>query len=180
MYAAIHHQGRRLHELARAGQTVERAARPVSISRLDLVAGPAQAPDGTPLLTLDITCSKGTYVRSLARDLGEALGCGAHLAGLTRTWVGPFALDNAITLDTLATAASIDAYLHPPEIAVADIPAVHLRPAESQAVRHGQTIRLPETHSALLRAHDSDGRLLALLRARDGAWKPEKVFPADA
>ncbi len=72
MYAALHHEGRRLHELAREGVVVERAARPVTIEQLTLL-------DWTsPLLTLDITRSKGTYIRSLARDLGETFGCGAH------------------------------------------------------------------------------------------------------
>src|SRR5207253_862720 len=79
MYSALHHQGRRLHELAREGIVVERAARPVTIERLDLLECEL------PLLTLDIMCSKGTYIRSLARDLGEALGCGAHLQALRRT-----------------------------------------------------------------------------------------------
>src|SRR6185295_2679472 len=78
MYAALHHEGRRLHELARAGIVVERPARPVTIEQLDLL-------DWTPpLLTLDILCGKGTYIRALARDLGAALGCGAHLQALRR------------------------------------------------------------------------------------------------
>ncbi len=95
MYSALHHQGRRLHELARDGIVVERAARPVTIERLELIEW------STPLLTLDIMCSKGTYIRSLARDLGESLGCGAHLQALRRTAVGTFLIEDALPLDQL-------------------------------------------------------------------------------
>lgn len=82
MYSALHHEGRRLHELAREGITVERAARPVTIERLELLAHTHDT------LTLDVLCSKGTYIRSLARDLGAALGCGAAVAGETALGAG--------------------------------------------------------------------------------------------
>src|SRR6185436_17123998 len=84
MYAALHHEGRRLHELARAGIVVERAARAVTIEQLDVLDW------SPPVLVVDVMCSKGTYIRSLARDLGQVLGCGGHLKALKRTAVGTF------------------------------------------------------------------------------------------
>ncbi|HEX5691816.1 MAG TPA: tRNA pseudouridine(55) synthase TruB, partial [Roseiflexaceae bacterium] len=95
MFSALHHEGRRLHELARAGQIVERAARPVTIEQLHLLDW------SPPLLTLDVVCGKGTYIRSLARDVGEALGCGGYLQALRRTAVGTFTVADAVSLETL-------------------------------------------------------------------------------
>lgn len=92
MFSALKQGGRRLYQLARAGQEIELAARPVTIHALELVA---YAP---PLLTLRLRCSRGTYVRSLARDLGEDLGCGAHLKSLCRTRVGPYLLADSVTV----------------------------------------------------------------------------------
>jgi len=91
-FSALKQRGRRLYQLARAGQEIELAARPVTIHALELVA---YAP---PLLTLRLRCSRGTYVRSLARDLGEELGCGAHLKSLCRTRVGPYLLADSVTV----------------------------------------------------------------------------------
>lgn len=92
MFSALKQGGRRLYQLARAGQEIELAARPVTIHALELVAC---AP---PLLTLRLRCSRGTYVRSLARDLGEDLGCGAHLKSLCRSRVGPYLLADSVTV----------------------------------------------------------------------------------
>jgi tRNA pseudouridine55 synthase len=186
MYAALHHEGRRLHELARAGIVVERAARPVTIEQLTLLDW------SSPLLTLDITCSKGTYIRALARDLGMALGCGAHLQALRRTAVGTFRVEDAVALDALvpdqqdlqqgpaaaypAGQVALSAVLLPPERAVADWPAITVSVAEERQIRNGQLILCagPSEHRA--RAHAPDGSLLALL-SRDGdGWKPVKVF----
>lgn len=197
MYSALHHQGRRLHELAREGIVVERAARPVTIERLELIEWQS------PLLTLDIMCSKGTYIRSLARDLGEALGCGAHLEALRRTAVGKFVIEDALPLDALigrsedketgrqgdkertntrisdspALAVSVSQVLLPPEIAVADWPAVALSAEAAQRVRNGLALALEQPIDGdRARAHGLDGALLALLRRAGSAWKPEKVF----
>jgi tRNA pseudouridine55 synthase len=192
MYSALHHQGRRLHELAREGIVVELAARPVVIERLELIDWIA------PLLTLDVMCSKGTYIRSLARDLGEALGCGAHLQALRRTAVGPFLIEDAIPLDKLRewqgdgviTKAldndtvtpspphplTLSGALLPPEIAVADWPAVALDSIVAQRVRNGLAIQLPDTTADRVRAHEPEGALLALLVRAGDVWKPQKVF----
>jgi tRNA pseudouridine55 synthase len=197
MYSALHHQGRRLHELAREGVVVERVARPVTIERLDLVECEL------PLLTLDIMCSKGTYIRSLARDLGEALGCGAHLQALRRTAVGAFVIEDAVPLDALVGApagkepsreadqershpritrspgrpVSLSEALLPPEVAVADWPAIALDADAAQRVRNGLALALEQSiDGERARAHGPDGALLALLGRAGTAWKPEKVF----
>jgi tRNA pseudouridine55 synthase len=104
MVSAIKVGGRRLHELARQGIDVERRPRPISVTRFDVAAAPL-VPDATPgygpVLTIDVECSSGTYVRSLAADLGTALGGGAHLRALRRQRVGPFSLAEAVTLEHL-------------------------------------------------------------------------------
>lgn len=197
MYSALHHQGRRLHELAREGIVVERAARPVTIEQLDLLDW------SSPLLMLDIMCSKGTYIRSLARDLGEALGCGAHLQALRRTAVGTFLIEDAVPLDDLigepddkeirregdketsvnrsislspALPRSLSQALLPPEIAVADWPAVTLSAEAARQVRNGLALTLEHIDADRARAHGPDGQLLALLARVGTLWKPEKVF----
>jgi tRNA pseudouridine55 synthase len=192
MYSALHHQGRRLHELAREGIVVERAARPVTIERLALLDWSA------PLLTLDIMCSKGTYIRSLARDLGESLGCGAHLQALRRTAVGAFLIEDAVPLDTVtgwqgdkvttqaldrntvtrspAHLVTLSARLLPPEIAVADWPAVALGAEAVRQVRNGLAIELTGADADRVRAHGPEGDLLALLVRAGDLWRPVKVF----
>jgi tRNA pseudouridine55 synthase len=177
MYAALHHQGQRLYDLARKGQTVERPPRPVTIYRLDLLSHDLAA--APPTLVLDVACSKGTYIRSLARDLGDALGCGAHLLALRRTFVGGFALDTAVTLDALQHSGTIQPYLLPPDLAVAHLPPVTLDAAQSTDIRHGRAIALPpdsDPDAPHARAHDPNGALLALLRRTDAGWHPDKVL----
>lgn len=173
MYAALHHQGKRLHELARAGISVERAARPVVIERLDLLELSSDT------LKLDVLCSKGTYIRSLARDLGAALGCGAHLAALRRTAVGEFTLQSAIPLEKLTegegAAERVREALLPPESAVADWPSVQLDAEATQRIRNGLPIAA-ELDGERARAHAPDGALLALLRRNGDLWQPNKVF----
>jgi tRNA pseudouridine55 synthase len=192
MYAALHHEGRRLHELARAGVVVERAARQVTIERLELLDW------SPPTLTLDITCGKGTYIRALARDLGAALGCGAHLQALRRTAVGAFVTEDAVPLDALIPdretggrgdkeidhsvrlaplrPVSLSEALLAPERAVDDWPAISVSAEGARQLRNGQTIPCAGAEGERRRAHGPDGRLLALLARVDDRWKPEKVF----
>ena len=169
MYSALHHQGRRLHELAREGIVVERAARPVTIERLELLDWDASC------LTLDIMCSKGTYIRSLARDLGATLGCGAHLQALRRTAVGGFVIEHATPLALIKNVDTIMSTLAPPELAVADWPVVVLDAEAERRVRNGLAIE--RTGGAeRARAHGPEGDLLALLVRAGDLWRPEKVF----
>lgn len=189
MYSALHHQGQRLYDLARAGETVERAPRPVTIDRLEVVGGldawgspvaPALCADPQALLVLEVECSKGTYIRALARDLGAALSCGAHLAALERTFVGEFRLDQATALaDLEATPALLPRILLPLHVAVADWSSVTLDARQSQKVRNGLSISLEHATGDRVRAHAPDGVLLALLRREGTLWRPEKVLMGD-
>ncbi len=191
MYSALHHDGKRLYELARAGEIVERPPRPVTIYRLELLARGSAAltwfdwtrldplPQ-TDLLALDIECSKGTYIRALARDIGTALGCGAHLGALQRSFVGPFHLNSASKLAELEqTPERLPEQLQAMTLAVADWPAVQLDTAQARRMRSGQSLHLPQQSGEHLRAHDEQGRLLGLLQRQGNDWQPLKVFMAD-
>lgn len=169
-YSAIHVGGKRAYDLARSGEHVELAPRTVTIERLDVV----EVTETT--LTIDVECSKGTYIRALARDIGANLGCGAHLAALTRTFVGAFTLANAVELAALqADPHLLAAHLLPPEIAISDWPQVSLDAAAVQRVRNGMPLTLPEQNGERLRAHTADGTLVALLERAGAQWRPVKV-----
>jgi len=175
MYSAIKQGGKKLYELARAGQEVERPARSVTIYQIELLAW---AP---PDAVLDVMCSPGTYIRSLAHDLGAAVGIGAHLAALERTTSGPFTAVNAVEWAELQAAMDADTWrdaLLPPDMALMDAPAVYLSPEDAGHVRHGRLIAAtPDIHAAALaRAYDPDGQFFAVLERREQHWKPGKVF----
>ena len=175
LYSAIKRGGRKLYELARAGEAVELAPRPVTIHRLELLGWEP------PVATLEVVCSAGTYIRSLAHDLGRAVGVGAHLAALERTASGRFRAAEAVPWERLAAAMADGtwrAYLLPPDLALADYPAVHLDAAGADDVRHGRKVPVaPEmAGAALARAYDPDGQLIAVLERRALWWQPLKVF----
>lgn len=139
MVSALKHQGRRLHELAREGKTVERPPRPVTIRSL---TGHWIGPDR---LQLTVDCSKGTYVRSLVADIGEALGCGAHVETLRRTALGPFSGEGMSTLEHLearreADPHGLDELLLPPDQGLVDYPAVMLGREQTPAFCQGQRV----------------------------------------
>ncbi len=173
MYSAIRQGGKKLYELARAGQEVTRQPRRVTIYSLTLVRCEL------PLVTLEVECSPGTYIRSLAHDLGQTLGAGAHLAGLVRLASGAFRLEDAVPLATLQAAmaeGSWRKYLLPPDLALSDLPAVRVDEEQARLIRHGQAIPVPQASGGEARAYDPQGRLLAIVRAADGHWQPSKVF----
>lgn len=171
MYAALHHEGRRLHELAREGIVVERAARAVAIERLDLVEW------RPPFCSLDVMCSKGTYIRSLARDLGVAIGCGAHLHALRRTAVGAFTLATSTPLAAIDSVGfDIMSILLPAECAVTDWPRIELDDRDTRRLRNGMAIEAADVGGERARAHSRDGALVALLNRSGEVWKPDKVF----
>jgi tRNA pseudouridine55 synthase len=136
MYAAIKHQGRPLYSYARRGEDVARAARPVTVRRIELESFEGQT------ATLEVECSKGTYVRVLAEDIGEVLGCGAHLAALVRTAVGPFRLGDAIGVDALEALPSGQRRrkLLPPDALLGPRPRVILAPGMVGKFRQGQAV----------------------------------------
>lgn len=169
MYSALHHQGRRLYEIARSGEEVERIARPVLIEQLDIIDWQA------PKLTLNILCGKGTYIRSLARDIGQALGCGAHLSSLRRTAVGTFLIEQAISLDQLGS--HLRQALLPPETAVASWPSLYPTQEQLRQLRNGMPIEAqPNILTNRARVHDQQGILVALVERKHDSWQPYRVF----
>jgi len=173
VYSALKREGQPLYKLARRGVTVEREPRPVEIYRLDLTAWEP------PELTLEVVCSPGTYIRALARDLGESLGCGAHLTGLVRLASGDFRLEDAVELEAV-TPERLPALLLPPDAALRRYPALYLNDAEARAVANGRDIAGPPPVGegpSLARAYAPDGQLLAVLEYRPERqmWHPKKV-----
>ena len=144
MYSALKRDGKPLYEYARAGQTVEREGRQVTIHALDMIA--CALPD----VTFRVTCSKGTYVRTLAEDIGEMLGCGAHLVALRRTGVGALTLEHAVTLDALsdATPDARDSWLQPVDALLSTFPAVHLDADATRRFLQGQRLKLSDIADA--------------------------------
>ncbi|MFL5674725.1 MAG: tRNA pseudouridine(55) synthase TruB [Chloroflexota bacterium] len=184
-YSAIKVGGRRAYALARAGETVLLPTREVTIHALDLVSWDASDPD-RPVAILEVACSAGTYVRSLARDLGEAVGSAAYLGALTRTASGPFRLEDAVALDELRTATAEDpagliAHLRPLDFGLDAFPVVVLTDEETAAIARGQFVRPsaglpgPAEH---YRLRDPEARLVAIATADGGRLAPDKVFVA--
>jgi tRNA pseudouridine55 synthase len=188
-YSAIKVGGRRAYAMARAGETVELASRQVTIHSLDLVSWD-EADAERPIAVLDVTCSAGTYVRALARDLGEVLGTAAYLGALTRTASGPFTLDAATPLDEIRSAAAgspagLVKHLLPIDSGLDSFPVVSLTPDELAAVAKGQFIKPAgglQGPAEQYRLVGPDGTLAAIASASAGRLAPDKVFvtPASA
>jgi tRNA pseudouridine55 synthase len=156
--SAVKIGGRRAYRLAREGQTVELAARPVRIDRFELLA----ARHGRLVdVDVEVDCSSGTYIRALARDLGDALGVGGHLTALRRTRVGRFGLHQAHTLDDLAGQPRVNLTLD--EACLTLFPARQLSAEEAEAAGHGRALT-PAGVDGVYAAHSADGRVIALLR----------------
>ena len=177
-YAAVHVQGTRAYVRARRGEAVTLTPRHVTIFGLELLEL------RLPRLSLEVECSTGTYVRALARDLGEALGCGAHLEALTRTQVGAFSLQDAVPLSQLADRAADqgwDTVMLPLDWPLRHWPACHLSAEEATQVMNGMRVVVSGAvcPGQFARAYDPQGRLLAVLQAVDfptPLWQPVKVF----
>ncbi len=162
MVSAVKVDGKRLHELAREGKEIEREARPVTVSRYDV------APTDDPLVyTLAVDCSSGTYIRTLAADLGTALGGGAHLQLLRRSAVGPFTIDDCCALDDIVLRPLVDLVRG---LAVIDVDA-----DVAAQVRNGRSLG-PAPGSGRLAVRGPAEELLAIYEARDGELKPVKVL----
>lgn len=176
-FSAIKRAGQRAYALARQGQVVALEPRVVTIHALRLARG--ESPEQ---LRLWVRCSAGTYIRALARDLGEALGCGAHLTALRRTQSGAFTLEDAVApaqLEAAAAQGRAAELILPPERALADWHAVYLDAERSRKLCHGQRLYFPDldlSPGARVRAHDADGRLLAVAEWDGAALRPLKVL----
>lgn len=174
-YSAIKVQGKRAYRLAREGKPPELDARKVIIHELKLVR--YKQPD----LSLEIECSAGTYIRSIAHDLGEMLSTGAHLAELKRLKAGPFTLDDAVPLPKLEVGFMVDKwerYVIPAADALPEFPVVNVSQKNLDLIRHGHRIPAEPSSSGMARGISSEGELVAILEAvEDGThWHPRKVF----
>ena len=179
MYSAVKVDGRRLYDLARAGRQIERTPRRVSVRSISIDH------IQMPFVTLTVECGKGTYLRSIAHDLGETLGCGAYVTGLARLSCGQFESADGITPDALEQAASFGdwaEHLHPIDWVLQELPAVLVDAADARAVSHGQAVAVRASpgspgDSRLWRIYDPEGVLLALARPGPaGQLAPSQVF----
>ncbi len=169
-HSAVKRDGRPLYESARRGEVIDLPQRDVVVHALDLLAF------DPPLVTLRVACSSGTYIRSLAHDLGAALGCGGHVVALRRTAVGVFSVDDAISLDIL-TPESVVVHLRPPAAAVAHLPRLDV--GESDALRLSVGQRLPAAADALpgnAAAFGPDGRFLGVVEVDGDVIRPRKML----
>jgi tRNA pseudouridine55 synthase len=178
MYSAVHHEGRRLYELARQGIEVARDPREVVVHAVEVESVADER------LVLRVVCGKGTYVRVLAADLGAALGCGAVVERLVRTRVGPFDLAGAVTWEELTTLApdALRARVRPPESALAGWAVVGLEPVAARQFVHGQTADTAGSRaSGLVRVHAGDGTFLGVGEVIAGGKrvKPVRILNVD-
>lgn len=177
MYSALKKDGQPLYKLARAGEVIERAARPVHISALELLS----LDDG--LLRLRVSCSKGTYIRTLAEDIGRELGCGAHVAGLRRTQAGPFDLSQSVTLEQLIAlqeeqgSEALDSFLLGSDAGLLDWNRVELTEHSSFYWQNGQPVRAPGAPaSGLLRVYNHRQEFIGVAEIDDdGLVAPRRL-----
>lgn len=171
MFSAIKQDGQPLYKLARRGIEVERPARWIRIEELALLSYQL------PFITLRVVCSTGTYIRSLAHDLGQALGCGSYVTALRRTAVGPFKVSQAVPLAEL-TPENMKTAMLSSDQAVHHLPLLALSPMEVAHLCQGR--RLPRQprhpHAPLARAYDQAGNFVGIVAAEDDEWQPRKVF----
>ena len=181
MYSAVKVGGKRLYKLARAGIEVERKARAVEIHGIEILEF------ATPRLVLEVECGKGTYIRSLAHDVGEALGCGGHVVDLERILCGGFPVEESVTLEQLEESVGSPGgwqkYLFPLDRVLMGLKSITLGQLSEDHLRHGQPVApdRPELERAYLeecRAYNSEGVFMALVRfdRPTNTWRPVKVF----
>ncbi|CAL94722.1 tRNA pseudouridine(55) synthase TruB [Azoarcus olearius] len=171
MYSALKRDGKPLYEYARAGIEIEREVRRVTIHDLELIAFSGEH------FSMRVRCSKGTYIRTLAMDIGAALGCGAYLDALRRTAIGDFDAARAVTLEALeaSPAAMRDGLLEPVDALVAHFPKVELQPAEAAAILQGRELRKPEDGQGSVRLF-CGGRFLGVGEWQSGSLRPKRLI----
>ncbi len=180
MYSALKHEGKRLYELARAGVEVDRPSREVTVYNLTLLEWEP------PLVTVEAECGRGFYMRTLGHDIGEALGCGAHLSALVRLRTGAFRLEEAVSTQRFEEAAGGGRWqelLSPPDVVLLDLAPVTAEPAAERHLRRGQAVSLRSAglyaqHLEARRAYGADGRFLGVVRFNraQNVWQPEKLL----
>ncbi len=177
MYSALKHNGQRLYKLAYQGQVVERRSRPVTIHELECIHLENDR------FTIRVRCSKGTYIRTLAEDIGEVLGCGAHILSLRRTSVGSFTTEQMIEMDALETLAErgadvLDGSLLSMDNAVTHLPIVHMETNTAAYLSQGQAVIVPNAPTeGLVRLYDADQVFIGIGHILDdGRVAPKRLF----
>ena len=178
MFSAVKQGGRPLYKLARQGEEVERAPRQVTIYELNLTGfrKPVRFQQ-TVDIEIRVVCSAGTYIRSLAHDLGQTLGCGGHVTELRRTAVGSFTDASAVPLAAL-TPDNLREYLLPADTAVQHLPRLDVTAEEALSLQQGKQIgRQPAQPDApLARAYDERGQFVGVVNGMDEGWQPHKIL----
>jgi tRNA pseudouridine55 synthase len=176
MYSAIKKDGKRLYELARAGEEIERESRSVTVFSLTLNDFTAEE------VKLSVSCSKGFFVRTLAAELGEALGCGAHLTALRRTQSGPFSLGRSVPLQEIIDRGpdAVAGRLASVDESLAFLPEVATTAAEADRVKHGGVVEVARPDCSLVRVTAPDGAVLALAEVRRGQLVYKRVLANQA
>lgn len=172
MYSAVKVDGRKLYDMARSGETIEREPRSVMVYQFELVDWQP------PLAIIDVTCSSGTYIRSLAHDLGQALGVGGTLTALRRIRSGNFVESDSKTLPELEAIPELrHALIAPADALAGALPMVWLKPADIDHIAHGRTIpRHDDEPEGEVMALTSGGDMVAILKSAEDSWQPRKVF----
>jgi tRNA pseudouridine55 synthase len=177
-YSAVKVDGQRAYKLAREGEDLDLAARPLYVEELAMIARPD--PDTA---VLEMVCGKGGYVRSIARDLGQALGCLGHVQSLRRVWSGPFEAENALTLtldqiEAMAKTPELDDYLHPLELGLDDLPELKATPEGAARLRNGNPgmVMASEAEYGDLAWASFDGRAVAIGTYKAGELHPNRVI----
>lgn len=178
MHSALKFEGKALYEYARDGVEIERQARKVTIYNIFVESFCEE------VAILSVTCSKGTYIRTLAEDIGHALGCGAHLIGLRRTETAGFKISDAITLEQLIEKseqnASLENFLQPVDAAILNFPAIQLDKNAAFRLTQGQVVKMSDkniqTMVGEVRAYDEDNRFLGLCQCEQGKLMPKRLI----
>ena len=183
MYSALKHDGKRLYELARKGIEVEREPRPVSVYSVELTGWEP------PIATVKVDCGRGFYMRSLAHDVGQMLGCGGHLKSLVRIKTGPFHLDEAVTLEEAEIGFEDGSWtdlVHSPDVALGRLRTIIAGSRTRSAVQNGRPLPpevsfQPSQPNERCRVYGADGEFLAIVRFDPDRqrWVPDKVFPIE-
>ena len=179
MYSALKRQGKRLYELARAGIEVDREPRTVNVYAIEVTDW------SPPVATVNVSCGRGFYMRSLAHDLGRELGCGAHLRDLVRTRSGPFHIEDSLSIEDAETAMEEEDWssLAAPDAVMGHMRAMVVGRSMEEDIRHGRSLS-KRMESGITgkeercRVYSTDGRFLAVIvvDGASGVWRPEKVF----
>jgi len=173
MFSAIKHRGRPLYEYARKGQEIERGRRAVHVYEIAILS------KSPPDFRLLIRCSKGTYVRTLAHDIGSRLGCGAHLAALRRTMIGALRIEDAVSLPALERSdqATRRSFVRSVDLLVLHLPAAYLTAVEAKSILQGKVVEPKELHSASgnLRLYDQSGSFLGVGLVAEGKIVPRRM-----